>query len=38
MTIGDNHPDEIVCFPNTGNARLRATGHSVPIESVLSKA
>ena len=36
MTIGDNHPDEVVCFPNTGKARLRATGHSVPIEDVLS--
>jgi uncharacterized cupin superfamily protein len=34
MTIGDNHPDEIVCFPSTGKARFRATGQSVPIEDV----
>jgi uncharacterized cupin superfamily protein len=34
MTIGDNHPDETVCFPNTRKARLRATGQSVPIGSV----
>lgn len=34
MTIGDNHADEIVCFPNTSNARLRATGQSVPITDV----
>jgi hypothetical protein len=38
MTIGDHHADEVVCFPSTGKARLRATGHSVPIESVLSEA
>ena len=34
MTIGSNHPDEVVCFPNTGKARLRATGRTVPIDSV----
>ena len=34
LTIGDNHADEIVCFPNTGKARVCATGKSVPIESV----
>jgi uncharacterized cupin superfamily protein len=31
MTIGDHHPGEIVCFPNTGKARIRATGKSVAI-------
>jgi uncharacterized cupin superfamily protein len=34
MTIGDNHPDEIVCFPNTGKARIRATGKSVAISGL----
>ena len=33
MTIGDNHPDDIACFPNTGKARIRATGKTVPISS-----
>jgi uncharacterized cupin superfamily protein len=31
MTIGDNHPDDIACFPKTGKARIRATGKMVPI-------
>jgi hypothetical protein len=35
MTIGDNHPDDIACFPNTGKARIRATGKTVPITDVL---
>jgi uncharacterized cupin superfamily protein len=34
MTIGDNHPDDIACFPNTGRARIRATGKTVPITAV----
>ncbi|HTV79193.1 MAG TPA: cupin domain-containing protein [Steroidobacteraceae bacterium] len=35
MTIGDNHPDDIACFPNTGKARIRATGKTVPLGDVL---
>lgn len=31
MTIGDNHPDDIACFPGTGKARVRATGKILPI-------
>jgi len=31
MTIGDNHADEIVVFPKTGKARVRATGRTIPI-------
>jgi uncharacterized cupin superfamily protein len=34
MTIGDNRADDITCFPNTGKARIRATGKTVPIASV----
>ena len=34
MTIGDSRPDDIACFPDPGKARIRATGKSVPIESV----
>ena len=34
MTIGDNKPDDIACFPNTGKARIRATGKVVPITEV----
>jgi uncharacterized cupin superfamily protein len=34
MTIGDNKPDDIACFPNTGKARIRATGKVVPITDV----
>jgi uncharacterized cupin superfamily protein len=34
MTIGDHKSDEIVCFPKTGKARIRATGKSVPIAAV----
>jgi uncharacterized cupin superfamily protein len=37
MTIGDHHPDEIVCFPETDNARIRATGKTIPIESVFNE-
>lgn len=31
MTIGDNKPDDIACFPESGKARIRATGKMVPI-------
>ncbi len=34
MTIGDNKPDDIVCFPHSGKARIRATGKMVPIAEV----
>jgi uncharacterized cupin superfamily protein len=34
MTIGDNKPDDIACFPDTGKARIRATGRMVPISEV----
>lgn len=34
MTIGDNKPDDIACFPKTGNAKLRISGKSVPISQV----
>lgn len=34
MTIGDNKSDDIACFPNTGKARIRATGKMVPIAEV----
>src|ERR1700722_2894233 len=34
LTIGDNHPDDIACFPNSGKARIRATGKTVPITDV----
>lgn len=38
MTIGDNKPDDIACFPNTGKARIRATGKMVPMASVEAAA
>ncbi|MGH6872620.1 MAG: cupin domain-containing protein [Rhizomicrobium sp.] len=31
MTIGDNRPDDIAVFPKFGNARLRATGKTIPM-------
>lgn len=34
MTIGDNKPDDIACFPDSGKARIRATGKMVPIAEV----
>ncbi|HEV2704080.1 MAG TPA: cupin domain-containing protein [Steroidobacteraceae bacterium] len=34
MTIGDNHPDDIACFPKTGKARIRASGKVVPISEL----
>lgn len=34
MTIGDNHADDIACFPTTGKARIRATGKMVPLSNV----
>jgi uncharacterized cupin superfamily protein len=34
MTIGDSKPNDIACFPKSGNARLRASGKSVPISEV----
>ena len=34
MTIGDNHADDIACFPNTGKARIRATGKMVPLSDI----
>jgi uncharacterized cupin superfamily protein len=36
MTIGDHHADDIACFPNSGKARIRATGKTVPISKALS--
>jgi uncharacterized cupin superfamily protein len=34
MTIGDNKPDDVACFPNSGKARIRATRKMVPISDV----
>jgi len=34
MTIRDNKSEDIACFPNSGNARIRATGKMVPISEV----
>ena len=34
MTIGDNHADDIACFPNTGKARIRATGKMVLLSDI----
>jgi uncharacterized cupin superfamily protein len=34
MTIGDNHSDDVACFPTTGKARIRASGKVVPISEV----
>jgi uncharacterized cupin superfamily protein len=34
MTIGDNQPDDVACFPNTGKARIRATGKTVLISEI----
>ncbi len=34
MTIGDNRPDDIACFPDTGKARIRAIGKMVPLAQV----
>jgi uncharacterized cupin superfamily protein len=34
MTIGDNNPDDIACFPNSGKARIRASGKTVLITEV----
>jgi uncharacterized cupin superfamily protein len=34
MTIGDNQADDVACFPNTGKARVRATGKVVPITEI----
>jgi hypothetical protein len=34
MTIGDNDPDDVAVFPNSGKARIRATGKTVPIAAV----
>ncbi len=34
LGIGDNHADEIVCFPNSGKRRVRATDNTVPISSL----
>ena len=31
MTIGDNKPDDIACFPKTGKAKVRATGKVIAI-------
>jgi uncharacterized cupin superfamily protein len=33
-TIGDNHTDDIACFPNTDKAFVRATGKTVPLSSL----
>jgi len=34
MTIGDNKPDDIACFPESGKARIKASGKMVPIAEV----
>ncbi|MGH9917972.1 MAG: cupin domain-containing protein [Nitrososphaerales archaeon] len=34
MTIGDNQPDDVACFPNSGKASIRANGKTVPIAEV----
>ena len=34
MTIGDNKPDDIACFPESGKARIKASGKMVPISEV----
>jgi hypothetical protein len=34
MTIGDNKPDDIACFPESGKARIKASGKMVPIAQV----
>jgi uncharacterized cupin superfamily protein len=34
MTIGDNKTDDIVFFPKSGRARIRATGKTVPISAI----
>jgi uncharacterized cupin superfamily protein len=36
MTIGEHKDDEIVCFPNSGKARVRATGKTLPIAELAS--
>lgn len=36
MTIGDNRPEDIACFPDAGKARIRSTGEMVPIDEVLA--
>jgi uncharacterized cupin superfamily protein len=36
MTIGNQRAEDICCFPDTGNARCRASGKMVPIEDALS--
>jgi uncharacterized cupin superfamily protein len=38
MTIGEHRADEVVCFPRTGKARIRATGKSVSIASLEGNA
>jgi len=34
MTIGDNRPDDIACFPHAGKARIRSTGKMIPIDDL----
>jgi uncharacterized cupin superfamily protein len=34
MTIGEHRPDDVVCFPEAGRARIRATGKTVPISAI----
>jgi hypothetical protein len=34
MTIGDNKPDDIACFPNSGRARARASGETVAMSEL----
>jgi uncharacterized cupin superfamily protein len=29
LTVGDNHADDVACFPDTAKARIRATGRLV---------
>ena len=34
MTIGDNKPEDVACFPGSGTARIKATGKRVSISDV----
>jgi uncharacterized cupin superfamily protein len=31
LTIGDNKPDDVACFPKTGKAKVRKTGKTIAI-------
>jgi uncharacterized cupin superfamily protein len=34
MTIGDNKADDVTCFPQSGKARIKATGKMVPLSDI----